>query len=261
MATTQQARDGAYLDVGDVHTYYEVRGAGDAVILLHGGMCTAETFDGQAPALAEHYRVYVPERRGHGRTADVDGPITYEVMARDTIDFIEAADTGPAHLVGWSDGAIVGLLVALERPELVRKLVLIGQYSNDDGASPAVKAMVDSFTPDSLPPFLRQLYEAVSPDGPDHFGVVFDKLLPSWRADPGITLEQLGGVQAPTLVLLGDSDLVTPEYGAAMARAIPQAQLGVVPGASHGLPMEKPEVVNRLVHDFLAEGTSEKTFV
>src|SRR5262245_40207502 len=138
MATTQQARDGAYLDAGGVHTYYEVRGAGDPVILLHGGMCTAEPFDGQAPALAERYRAYVPERRGHGRTPDVDGPITYEVMARDTIDFIEAAGTGPAHLVGWSDGAIVGLLVALERPELVRKLVLIGQYSNDDGASPAV---------------------------------------------------------------------------------------------------------------------------
>jgi pimeloyl-ACP methyl ester carboxylesterase len=175
-------------------------------------------------------------------------------MAQDTIAFIEAAGTGPAHLVGWSDGAIVGLLVALERPDLVRKLVLIGQYTSDDGASPAVKAMVDSFTADAFPPFLRQLYEALSPDGPEHFGVVFDKLLPVWRADPGITAEQLAGVHAPTLVLLGDSDLVTPEYGAVMARAIPQAQLGVVPGASHGLPMEKPQVVNRLVLDFLAAG-------
>src|SRR5262249_15603027 len=149
MATTQQTRNGAYLDAGGVHTYYEDRGTGDPLILLHGGMCTAETFDGQAPVLAEHYRVLVPERRGHGRTPDVDGPITYEVMAQDTIAFIEAAGTGPAHLVGWSDGAIVGVLVALERPDLVRKLVLIGQYTSDDGASPEVKAMVDSFTPDS----------------------------------------------------------------------------------------------------------------
>ena len=126
ISETRTTRNGHYVETGRVQTYYEVNGSGDPLILLHGGMCTAETFDGQAGALAEHFRVYVPERRGHGRTADVPGPITYEIMAQDTVAFIEALGIERAHLVGWSDGALVGLLVALWRPELVGKLVLDG---------------------------------------------------------------------------------------------------------------------------------------
>src|SRR4051794_18579544 len=87
-AQTGTARAGSYVDAGGLHTYYEVHGAGDPLMLLHGGLCTAETLDGQVPAFAERYRVYVPERRGHGRTPDVEGPITYQNMAADTAAFM-----------------------------------------------------------------------------------------------------------------------------------------------------------------------------
>src|SRR5215207_9695810 len=206
MATTEQQRmrDGEYVDAGGIRTYYEVAGAGEPLILLHGGMCTVETFDGQTQVRAGHYRVYVPERRAHGRTPDVDGPITYEIMAADTIAFMEAVGIGSAHLVGWSDGAIVALLVALRRPELVRRLVLIGQAVNLEHLRPEVEAMMEGLTVDVLPPMLRQLYAAASPDGPEHFDVVFDKLAALWRRDPGIDFAQLEGVTAPALVLLGD---------------------------------------------------------
>jgi pimeloyl-ACP methyl ester carboxylesterase len=246
-------RPGAYVEAGGVHTYYEVNGEGEPLILLHGGMCTAETFDGQTPALAERYRVYVPERRGHGRTPDVDGPITYEIMAADTIAFMEAAGIESAHLVGFSDGALVALLVALQRPELVRRLVLIGQCVNLEYLSPEVEAMMEGLTIDVLPPMLRQLHAAASPDGPEHFEVVAQKLAALWRAGPDIPFAQLERVTAPTLVLLGDQDMISPEHAAAMQRALPVAQLGIVPGSSHGLPMEKPELTNRLVLDFLAD--------
>src|SRR5437879_5994609 len=119
--TTQEdnpARTGAYVDAGGVRTYYAVEGEGEPLILLHGGGATLETFDGETSALASKYRVYLPERRGHGRTPDVEGPITYEIMAQDTIAFLEATGIASAHLVGWSDGALVGLLVALRRPDL-----------------------------------------------------------------------------------------------------------------------------------------------
>ena len=249
----QHTRDGAYVEAGGLRTYYEVRGSGQPVVLLHGGMCTAETFDAQAEGLAARHRVYVPERRGHGRTPDVEGPITYENMAEDTIAFMEAAGLESAHLAGWSDGALVALIVALRRPDLVRKLVLIGQYVNLDGAREEGKQLLDSFTAETFPPMFRQMYAAVSPDGPEHFGVVFAKLLPLWRGDPGIALDALAEVTAPTLVLAGDDDVLTIEHAAAVARALPDAQLAIVPGASHALPMEKPEVVNRLLLDFLAD--------
>ena len=89
-----------------------------------------ETFSGLRALLTPHFRVYLPERRAHGRTPDVPGPLTYDLMAQDTIAFMEAVGLDSAHLVGWSDGAMVGLLVAMRRPDLVRRLVMIGQHLN-----------------------------------------------------------------------------------------------------------------------------------
>ncbi len=253
MTTTepQQTRSGAYLDAGGVHTYYEVTGGGDPLLLLHGGMCTAETCDAQVPALAEQYRVFVPERRGHGRTPDVEGPLTYSIMADDTIAFVEALGIGPALVVGFSDGGAVALLVALRRPDLVRKLVLIGQGANSDGAAPETRAMMESLSADVLPPMLKALYAAVSPDGPDHFEAVFEKLKPLWLGGDDVEIAELASIAAPTLVLLGDRDMLTVEHAAAMQRALPDGQLAVVPGARHSLPWDRPELVNRLLLDFL----------
>jgi pimeloyl-ACP methyl ester carboxylesterase len=247
-------RAGEYIDVAGVKTWHELRGTGDPLVLLHGGMCTAETFDAQAQALAETFAVHLPERRGHGRTPDVDGPITYAVMARDTLAYLDAAGLDSAHLVGWSDGAVVALLVALEAPERVRSLVLIGQFANFDGLTDEFRAMAEHMTADVLPAFLRDAYGAVSPDGPDHYDVVFEKLLPAWQQDPAIALDRLAGIACPALVLMGEHDILTVEHAAAMARAFGDGHLAVVPNATHGLPLEKPELTNRLLLDFLQAG-------
>ena len=258
---THATRNGDYIDTGRVHTYYEVNGSGEPLILLHGGMCTAETFDGQTPALAEHFRVYLPERRAHGRTADVAGPITYEIMAQDTIAFVEALGIQRAHFVGWSDGALVGLLVALWRPELVGKLVLMGQSVGWEGVRPELAPLLGGMAREMVPSELTQAYEALSPDGPEHLEVVLDKLLALWNTDPGFPLSDLERVAAPALVLAGDGDVfLSIEHAAAMQRALRGSQLAVVPGTSHAVPMEKPELVNRLILDFLAEEQVEKRF-
>ena len=243
-----------YVAAGVVRTYYEAHGSGDPLVLLHGGLCTIETFSGLTPQLAERFRVYLPERRGHGRTPDVDGPITYELMAQDTIAFLDALSLSRVHLAGWSDGAVVGLLVALRRPDLVRRLVMIGQNVNPDGLVPEAAEMTKlAHMPDVLPPMLRDLYAAVSPDGPDHWDVVVDKVWQMIRTEPDIALTELEKVSAPTLVVVAEHDMVTEEHARAMQRALPESRLQVVPDATHGLPMEKPDVVARLVVDFLAE--------
>ena len=120
------------------------RGAGDPLLLLHGGICTNETWGPQLPAFADRFRVVAPERRAHGHTADVDGPLTYADMAADTIGFLDAVVGGPAHVVGWSDGGIVGLLVAIERPDLVRKLVAIGTNYDTAGVVPEAEEMLET---------------------------------------------------------------------------------------------------------------------
>ncbi|MBM2809251.1 MAG: Pimeloyl-ACP methyl ester carboxylesterase [Chloroflexi bacterium] len=243
-----------YVDAGNLRTYYEAEGSGDPLVLLHGGLCTIETFSGLTPKLAERYRVYLPERRAHGRTADVAGPITYEIMAHDTIAFLKAVNLSSAHLVGWSDGAVVGLLVALRRPDLVRRLVLIGQAINPEGVPPEVVEMMKlDKMPDMLPPMLRDMYAAVSPDGPEHWEVVVDKVWQMIRTEPNIPLAELEKVSAPTLVIVADHDFPTVEHAKAMQRSLPDSRLEVVPDATHGLPMEKPDVVAGLVLEFLAE--------
>lgn len=241
-----------YVNAGGLRTYYEAEGTGEPLVLLHGGLTTIETLGGLTPKLAEHYRVHLPERRGHGRTADVDGPITYELMAQDTIAFMAAVGLSSAHLVGWSDGAVVGLLVALDRPDLVRRLVLIGQNVNPEGLPPEVLEMMKlDKMPDMLPPMLREMYGNVSPDGPDHWDVVVDKIWQMIRTEPNIDLTELAKVSSPTLVVVADRDFPTVEHAVAMYRALPGSQLAVVPGATHALPMENPEAVSRLVLDFL----------
>ena len=127
----------AYVEVAGLRTWHEVTGEGEPVVLLHGAFGGASSFHAQTPYLvAAGYRVHVPERRGHMHTPDVEGPLTYSVMADDTVAYLEQEVDGPAHLVGWSDGAVVALLVALRRPDLVRRTVLIGQYYNSSGKRP-----------------------------------------------------------------------------------------------------------------------------
>jgi pimeloyl-ACP methyl ester carboxylesterase len=248
---------GQYVNAGGVRTYYEVYGEGEAVVMLHGGLGTAESWAMQTPTLAERYLVYVPERRGHGRTPDVDGPITYKNMAADTAAFLDAAGTGAVHLVGWSDGAVVGMLVALRRPELVRKLVVMGQYFNLEGEVPEFRALID-YWDSEVPEALHEAYDRVSPDGPEHFPVVLEKLMRMWREEPDIAHSELAGVHAPTLVMQGDDDIVEVEHSATLAATLPDAQLAVIPGASHMAPLEKPNLVNQLILDFLDDHQVEK---
>jgi pimeloyl-ACP methyl ester carboxylesterase len=247
---------GEYADIGPVHTWYETHGQGQSLLLLHGDLDTNAAWAGQVDALAEHFRVIAPERRGQGHTPDVEGPVTYQVMADDTAGFIDKVIGEPVHLIGWSGGGVLGLLIAWARPDLVRKLVLIGATADIDGYIPGfmeftrLPAGSDVYQP------YRAAYEAASPDGPGHWPVVFAKQMKMWQTEPHIPLTSLAAIGARTLVMVGDDDLITPEHAIAMYRAIPNAELAVIPGASHMAPMEKPELVNRLLLDFLRHDAS-----
>jgi pimeloyl-ACP methyl ester carboxylesterase len=243
---------GTYIEIGGRKTWYDEAGVGAPLVLLHGGLAPNETWSQQLPAFGQRFRVLAPERRGHGRTPDVDGPFAYDDLAADTIGFLEAVVAGPAHLVGWSDGGIIGLLVAIRRPDLVRKLVAISANFDTTGVPQELHAQFASTPPDSDElAMLRSLYEAASPDGPAHWPVVFRKSVELATRGPGIPPAELQRIGAPTLVVAGDDDLVSLEHTSALFRAIPYAELAIVPGTSHLLTLEKPDVVNRLILEFL----------
>ncbi len=230
---------------------------GEPVVLLHGAFAGAVSWYAQTPALVEAgFRVHAPERRGHAHTRDVPGPLSYQVMADDTVGYLDTVLGGQAaRLVGWSDGAVVALLVALDRPELVERLVLVGQYYNSAGRVPGSPVVELLKSPDSLG-FLRELYDGMSPDGPEHFPVVWQKTIDMIEREPEIDLARLSAVTAPTLVLQGDRDEVTLAHSAEVAATLPNGRLAVLPG-SHGLPIELPDVVNPLLVHFLRGGVPE----
>jgi pimeloyl-ACP methyl ester carboxylesterase len=237
-----------YVEVGGVRTWYAEHGAGDPAVLLHpgGAGVDARAWGPNIEAIASRFRVLTPERRGHGRTPDTDGPLSFELMAQDTIAFLETVVGGPAHLVGCSDGAIVALLVALQRPDLVRRLVCVAGVYHRDGWAPGV---LDGG--DGPPEFLARLYAELSPDGPDHYPVMVAKLAAMHAHGPTLTALDLTAIQSRSLVMLGDDDEVMLEHAVELYRAMTDAELAVIPGTSHGLLVEKPALCNAIILDFL----------
>lgn len=238
------------VQLGDVATWYDVHGDGQPLVLLHGGFVDSRMFQPALPLLVDRFRVYTVDRRGHGHTPDIDGPLSYDAMAEDLIAFLERIVGEPAHLVGHSDGANVALLVALRRPDLVRKIVMISGNFHHDGVLPGV---LDGFGDAETVQFLGARYGEVSPQGEEHYPTVVRKLLEMGRTQPTLTTDDLKAVTPRTLIVAGDDDAVSLEHTLELYRAVPDAELAVVPGTSHLLVMEKPDTVYPLIADFLSK--------
>lgn len=235
-----------------------MRGDGkETVLLLHGGLSNSDLLlDALSAPLETRYRVAAFDRRGHGYTADTAEPFHYADMATETIGVLEKVVGGRAHLVGWSDGGIVGLLVALRRPDLVNHLVMIGTNYHFDGALP-----FDLDPNSELATLIGQAYAERSPDGAEHFGDVAGKFMTMVSTEPTLTTDDLSKINAPTLVMAGDDDLIKLSHTAALYEAIPNSQLAIVPGSSHALPIEQPAETARIILDFLGATDKPATFM
>jgi pimeloyl-ACP methyl ester carboxylesterase len=244
------------IDIAGHPTWMEEQGEGDPVLVLHGGISSSEDLGPLIDALVPHFRVVAFDRRGHGRTADTEEPFSYAAMADEASAVLDAVVGGPAHLVGYSDGGITALHVALARPELVRSMVLIGTNFRADALLPA---MFD-LTPDNpMMAMIAQSYAARSPDGPEHFPVFFEKSAAMWRTQPNLSAEDLAAIPARTLVLAGDDEPMPLSHTVALYEGLPDARLAVIPGASHIVVYEQPDLVHRLILEFLTSEGSPQT--
>jgi len=246
-----------YIDILGHPTWISVGIENDeTVLLLHGGIVDSRSLLGSiGPALSERYGVAAFDRRGHGRTADTAEALHYETMAYETIGVLEYLDR-PAHLIGHSDGGDVGLLVAMRRPDLVQRLVMIGSNFHHAG----LLSIGDLVTPDVYEMFAT-MYGECSPDGREHFDEFLAKTYAMWASEPSLTPADLATVTVPVLVLVGDDDAITLSHTCLLYESIPGAQLAVVPGASHLLPIEQPEETVRIIRKFLESSLPPATLM
>lgn len=232
-----------YVTVNGVRSWYDVQGEGEPIVLLHGGFSDSRDFGHNLARLAGKFQVFLLDRRAHGRTPDVEGPVTLELLADDVIAFIESVVGRPAHVARYSTGGFVGLAVALRRPDLVRKLVLLNTGYAKEGWM---------FLPEpegEFPAVVVDAYAEVSPDGRDHFPEVVRKFA---SMEAGQDLDPAALTQ-PTLVFGADDDIVHLSHTVRMYQAIPHAQLAILPGTTHLLLFEKPEQATAIVDEFLTK--------
>lgn len=225
-----------YAAINGLNIYYEVHGAGPPLLLLHGGSGSIPVK--WIPFFSTQFQVIAMEQMGHGRTADAtDRAFHYRDMAEDTVELMRQLQIESAVIVGYSDGGIIGLDIAIHHPERVTSLVLTGVNARTDGYTVENQEWTRTFDPDDEP--ISEAYSRLSPDGPDHWPIVLGRLKTMWIAEPGFTHAELQRIEAPTLIIVGDRDIVRPEHAVEMFRTIPEAQLCVVPRAGHGvLPKE-----------------------
>jgi pimeloyl-ACP methyl ester carboxylesterase len=234
-----------------IRMYYEIVGQGPPLLLLHGGGGNGMQFDKQIPELRKHHRLIVPDMCAQGRTSDRPDSLTYHAMAEDVVALLDSLGIQRTDIMGWSDGGIVGLDVAMNHPDRVDHLVTFGANFTPDGLNPQDIAWMERATADSFGPGMEEGYKKLAPD-PSHYRVAMTKILDMWRTQPNYTPEQLGRIRAKTMICAGERDVIRPEHTRALAAAIPGAVLWIVPDASHSAMQEKPDLVNAKVTEFLA---------
>ncbi len=240
------ARTG-YASINGLRMYYEIHGEGPPLLLLHGAYMTIEMMGPMLPGLAESRQVVAVELQGHGHTADIDRPITYEQMADDAAALLGELGLTPADAVGYSMGGGVALQLAIRHPAVLRKVVVASASYASDGVHAAATEMFPSITPEMFAGTpIEEAYLRIAPN-PEDFPRLVEKLTRLDTTPFAWSAADIRAIAAPMLLVLGDSDVVRLEHavelfgllgGGVMGdlAGLPPSQLAVLPGTSHFMP-------------------------
>ncbi|MBL8913345.1 MAG: alpha/beta hydrolase [Archangium sp.] len=258
-----------YANVNGVKMYYEISGSGPDLVLLHGGICTIEgCFGALIPSLAKNRRVIAFEFQAHGHTPDIDRKLSVDALVSDTLKAMDQLGVKKTDLLGYSMGAAVALELAVAHPERVNKLMLLSGAFSPDGVHPGMNDM-SGITPELFKgtPWLAS-YEKAAPASEKN-GVGFAKLINRIKEvddSRAIDPEKIRALKSPVFVLIGDSDIITPEHAVKLFRLVgggvagdmvPMAnsRLAILPATTHARLMERAPLIAQFVTEFLAAET------
>ncbi len=265
---------GNYASVNDLKMYYEVHGAGRPLVLLHGALNTIDTSFGKVlPELAKNRMVIAVEEQGHGHTADIDRPLTYEQMADDTVALLRQLNISNADFFGYSMGGTIALQIALRYPDLVSKLVLAAPAFNRDGFYLEILEQIQKMKPEDLAesPW-KAAYDRTAPN-PKNWPNLIAKVKLLVRDFQGWPPEIIHSIKSPALIIIGDSDVIRPEHALQMVRLlgggvagddatgrprIPRSQLAILPGTTHITLVDRGNWLVSMITEFLDATPPEK---
>jgi len=261
---------GNYASVNGLKIYYEIHGAGRPLVLLHGNLSTIETDFGRIiPSLARTRQVIGIEQQAHGHTADIDRPLSMRQWTEDTVTLLRQLGIQNADFFGYSSGSGIALRIAIQHPDLVRKLVLASAAFTNDGLHPGILDGIGALKPEHLAgtPF-EEAYARMAPR-PEDWPRLITKIQEletetnEWRP------EDVQSIQAPVLLIIGDSDIIRPEHAVEMFRllgggvagdiaGLPKSRLAVLPATTHITLVQRADWLSSMVTEFLEAPTGEK---
>jgi pimeloyl-ACP methyl ester carboxylesterase len=271
LATAQAQAAGKRVQINGMQMYYEVSGRGDPLVVLHGAYMNIPSMGAIIPKLARTHRVYAVELQGHGRTTNIDRPITYPAMADDVAAFMDAVKLEKADVFGYSMGSVVGLQLAIRHPAKVNKLVGASIAYDVQGWQPEFKAMIPQMNVEMFKGSpLEKEYAKLAAD-PKGFPDLARKLI-QLEKEPMAWEKEVKALKLPILIIAGDADVATLEHTVAMFRLLggggmgdmgkplPSARLAILPSTSHTAVITQPDLLHAFIEPFL-KGTSPKGFM
>lgn len=246
-AMPEAARSGM-APVNGIEMFYATFGAGDPVLLIHGGLGNADIWANQVIDLMKDHLVIVADSRGHGRSTRTEEPFGYDLMASDYLALLDHLKIDKTDLVGWSDGGIIGLAIAMNHPERLDRLFAHAANITTDGVDPAVEtnAVFGSYID-----WMSAEYTAKSPT-PDQFGAFVEQISGMWASQPNWTDEVIAAIVVPTAIVAGDHDeAILRAHTERMAALIPGAELVILPDVSHFAMLQAPDEYTAAVRAFI----------
>lgn len=229
----QHEQKGHYATVNGLKMYYEIHGNGSPLVLLHGGGSTIESnYARILPDLAKTHQVIAIELQAHGHTPDIDRPLSFEQDADDVAALLKQLHIDKADIMGFSNGGTTTLQIAIRHPRLVNKLILASTLYKRDGMPPGFFEGMAKATFDQMPQPLKDAYLKANPD-PKGLDAMFHRDVARMVAFKDISDEQIKNIQAPALVINGDTEVIRAEHAFALSRTLPHGQLAILPGG-HG---------------------------